>query len=305
IGAGIERLVVAHHRRRLRRSGWARAYDPPADGLWCAGDPPPREGNRFDVHVDGEEALGALERDLAAAEESVTLAGWHFDPAFRLTRSGPTLRQLLAEVAERADVRLLAWAGAPLPIFNPSRAAVRTAREALVKGTRIRMELDAKERPMHCHHEKLAVIDGRIAWVGGIDLTALSGDRLDTRRHAPRGSVGWRDAAARLQGPLVADGAAHIALRWREVRGEPLEPARLDVTQSRRGGVQGQFVRTIPNGIYDAVPHGDYRILEAYLRAARSARRLVYRESPFLGSGELVPVLSAQLADPPTDEVWL
>ena len=47
---------------------------------------------------------------------------------------------------------------------------VLAARETMVKGTKIRMELDAKERPMHCHHEKLAVIDGRIAYVNGIDL---------------------------------------------------------------------------------------------------------------------------------------
>jgi phosphatidylserine/phosphatidylglycerophosphate/cardiolipin synthase-like enzyme len=301
VGAGIERLVVAHHRRRLRRCGWARAYDPPADGLWCAGDPPPRDGNQLAVHVDGEEALGALERDLVAAERSVTLAGWHFDPSFRLTRGGPTLRQLLAEVAERVDVRVLAWAGAPLPIFNPSRAAVRTGREALVKGTRIRMELDAKERPLHCHHEKLALIDGRVAWVGGIDLTALSGDRLDTSKHLPRGSVGWHDAAARLEGPLVADVADHIALRWQEVTGEPLETVCVDSTQTP-GPVRAQFVRTVPNSVYELLPRGDYRILEAYLRAVRSAERLVYLESQFLWSCELVDVLSAKLADPPTDE---
>jgi phosphatidylserine/phosphatidylglycerophosphate/cardiolipin synthase-like enzyme len=305
VGAGIERLVVAHHRRRLRRHGWARAYDPPADGLWCAGDPPARDGNRIDVHIDGEAALAALEHDLVAAERSVQLAGWHFDPAFRLTRGGPTLRELLAQVAERVDVRLLAWAGAPLPIFNPSRGAVRAARDELVRGTKIRLELDAKERPMHCHHEKLAVIDGRVAYVGGIDLTALAGDRLDSSGHPARGSVGWHDAAARLEGPLVADVADHVALRWREVTGEPLELAPVDSTQARSVGVRGQFVRTVPNGVYEALPHGDYRILEAYLRALRSAERFVYLESQFLWSSELVHVLRAKLTDPPTDEFRL
>jgi phosphatidylserine/phosphatidylglycerophosphate/cardiolipin synthase-like enzyme len=304
VGAGIERLVVAHHRRRLRRRGWAHAYDPPDDGLWCAGDPPPRDGNRIDVHVDGEEALAAIESDLVAARHSVQLAGWHFDPAFRLTRGGPTLRELLAQVAERADVRMLAWAGAPLPIFNPSRAAVRTARDGLINGTRIRMELDAKERPMHCHHEKLAVIDGRVAYVGGIDLTALAGDRLDSSAHPARGSVGWHDAAARLEGPLVPDVADHFALRWREVTGEPLEIACADSTQAP-DLVCAQFVRTVPNSVYDAVPRGDYRILEAYMRALRSAQRLVYLESQFLWSSELVRILCEKLADPPTDEFRL
>ena len=33
---------------------------------------------------------------------------------------------------------------------------------------------------MHCHHEKTIVIDDRVAFVGGIDLTSQSGDRFDS-----------------------------------------------------------------------------------------------------------------------------
>ena len=56
IGDNAERLVRAHHRRRLRAIGWERALDPPP-GVWCAGDPPPRPGSAIDVLIDGEEAL--------------------------------------------------------------------------------------------------------------------------------------------------------------------------------------------------------------------------------------------------------
>jgi hypothetical protein len=57
----------------------------------------------------------------------VHLAGWYFSPEFALTRSPrpAVLRNLLAELAERVDVRVLAWAGAPLPLFRPSRRRVR------------------------------------------------------------------------------------------------------------------------------------------------------------------------------------
>ena len=230
------------------------------------------------------------------------LAGWHFDPAFHLSRSGPTLRELLAEVAECAEVRMIAWAGAPLPLFTPSRADVRGVREAMTSGTKIRMALDSKERPMHCHHEKLAVIDGRVAYIGGIDLTALAGNRLDTSDHPERDSIGWHDATTRVHGPLVQDVADHIALRWFEVTGERFQPA-CDVSQ--QGDVRAQFVRTVPNSIYDAIPRGDFRILEAYVRALRSAERFIYLESQFLWSPEIVRILQAKLADPPNDEFRL
>jgi phosphatidylserine/phosphatidylglycerophosphate/cardiolipin synthase-like enzyme len=152
---------------------------------------------------------------------------------------------------------------------------------------------------MHCHHEKLAVVDGRIAYVGGIDLTALEGNRLDTSEHGARGSMGWHDATARVQGPLVGDVAEHIALRWHEVTGERLGRACDDTPH---GDVRAQFVRTVPNNVYAALPRGDYRILEAYVRAVRSAERFVYLESQFLWSPEIVDILSAKLSDPPTEE---
>ncbi len=252
--------------------------------------------------VDGEHALGRLQEDIAGARESVFLAGWHFEPSFRLTRGGPTLRELLAGVAEHADVRVLAWAGAPLPLFKPSRADVREGRETLVKSTKIRMALDAKERPMHCHHEKLAVIDGRVAYVNGIDLTSLAGDRLDSSEHSARGAIGWHDAGTRIEGPFVRDVADHVTLRWREVTSETIE---LACDESTRGAVRAQFVRTVPNSVYDALPRGDYRILEAYVRALRSAQRLIYLESQFLWSPELVAILKAKLEDPPSDEFRL
>src|SRR5437762_8864552 len=123
-----------------------------------------------------------------------------------------TLRDLLAGLAERVEVRVLAWAGAPLPLFHPDRHDVRSMRDELVRGTRIQCALDDRERPLHCHHEKLVVVDGRVAFVGGIDLTTFGGDRRDTRGHPARGKLGWHDAATRLEGPVVADVAEHFAL---------------------------------------------------------------------------------------------
>jgi phosphatidylserine/phosphatidylglycerophosphate/cardiolipin synthase-like enzyme len=155
---------------------------------------------------------------------------------------------------------------------------------------------------MHCHHEKLVIIDGEIAFVGGIDLTALGGDRFDSCEHPMRGGIGWHDVSACLRGPAVADVAAHFASRWSEVTGEALGPAALP---ARAGPHTLQVVRTIPEKVYDFLPHGDFRILESYTRALRSARRLVYLESQFLWSPELVEVLAAKLRHPPHEDFRL
>jgi phosphatidylserine/phosphatidylglycerophosphate/cardiolipin synthase-like enzyme len=61
-------------------------------------------------------------------------------------------------------------------------------------------------------------------------------------------------------------------------------------------------VRTVPNNVYDRLPRGDFRILESYLRALRSAERLIYLESQFLWSPELVEILAEKLRRPPRDD---
>src|SRR3954471_23910341 len=154
-GTLIEGAMGAHHRRRLRNLGREASYDPPDDGrLWAAGDPPPRAGNALEVLIDGVAYFSALERAIRGARRSVLLAGWCITPHFALVRTEPPvlLRKLLREAAESVEVRVLLWAGAPLPLFAPRRSSVREAREQLVRGTRIKAALDSHERPMHCHH---------------------------------------------------------------------------------------------------------------------------------------------------------
>src|SRR5262249_10559198 len=53
------------------------------------------------------------------------------------------------------------------------------------------------------HHEKAIVIDDRVAYVGGIDLTTLAGNQWDTSEHPARGELGWHDAAVRIEGRLL------------------------------------------------------------------------------------------------------
>ncbi len=302
LGEGIERANREHHRRRLRRAGQLERFEPPHDGsLWSAGDPPPRAGCALEILIDGAQALPRIADALAGARSHVHIAGWHITADFGLTRDEQArrLRDLLGELAERVDVRVLLWAGAPLPVFTPARSAVREVRSELMRGTKVRCVLDSKERPLHCHHEKLVIVDGEVAFVGGIDLTSLGGDRFDESDHPMHGRLGWHDAASRLEGPAVADVAAHFAARWHAVTGERLAET---PPPPPAGQHELQVVRTVPEHVYDFLPQGDFRILEAYMRALRSARELIYLENQFLWSVPVVEILVDKLRNPPTED---
>jgi len=300
-GQAVERLVVLHHRRRLARIGWLDALDAPAGGF-AAGDPQPRSGNRLEILIDGATALPRIVDEIEKAESHVHLAGWFFSPEFKLRQDGPGLRELLAKAAERVDVRVLCWAGSPLPLFRPDRKQVREMRAELMRECRVVCALDRKERPLHCHHEKLVIVDDRVAFVGGIDLTDFSGQRFDSHEHPTREGLGWHDAAARVEGPAVADVAEHFRLRWHEVTAETLPPVE---PQPPAGDIEVQVVRTAPEKVYRRLPRGDFRILEAYQRALRSAEHFIYLENQFLWSPELVATLAEKLRRPPSDDFRL
>lgn len=301
-GQRVEGLIRAHHHRRLARIGRLDQLEPPDDGkLWCEGSSAPRNGCELEVLIDGAQALPHIAEALSSARSHVHIAGWHVAPDFGLTRDARAqrLRDLLGDLAERIDVRVLLWAGAPLPVFTPDRIELRRVHEALTRGTRVKCALDGRERPMHCHHEKLVIVDGEIAFVGGIDLTSLGGDRFDSSEHPMRSRLGWHDVACRVGGPAVRDVEEHFAARWHEASGERLVAVSAPVEAGER---TLQIVRTLPERIYAFEPRGDFRVLEAYTRALRSARKLVYLESQFLWSSQIVDILVEKLRTPPSDD---
>lgn len=303
IGSLIERTDTFKHERRLARNGWARALRGQGGG-WAGGTAQPRDGNHVEIDIDGASALPAIASAIRGARSSVHIAGWTINPEFAMERDpvNVTVRKLLAEAAERVDVRVLVWAGAPVPLMHPTRAEAKRSLESLTQGTRIRGAVDKRNRPMHCHHEKLVIVDGTLAFVGGIDLTDLDGDRFDRSPHRRRAALGWHDVLARVYGPTVTDIALHFALRWEASTGEQLTPAK---TQGHAGSTRVQMIRTVPERTYRALPRGDFGILESYVGAIRSARRFIYLENQFLWSAEITALLSEKLSQPPTDDFRL
>lgn len=296
----VDGVVVSHHRRRLRKVGWEHALDANGTG-WSQRAAPATEGNEVEVLVDGSAMLPAVADALQRAESHVHLAGWYFSPELDLTRGEDPLilRNLLADLADRVEVRVLGWKGSPLRVFSPTRGDVSRMVHRLTRGTRIRATVDNCVRMTHCHHEKAIVVDDRVAFVGGIDLTLDGGDPFDTPLHRARGRIGWHDVAVRIEGPAVADVAEHFRLRWRGSTGQDLPPTQ---RPGRRGNVALQVVRTVPEHVYRDLDDGEFSVLESYTGALRSARKLVYLENQFLWSPEIVGILAEKLRRPPSDD---
>ena len=236
--AGIGSRLARRRRRRGCRArqapppaappGRGGALEPPGDGLWAAGDPPPRPGCELEVLVDGARAFPAIAEAMRGARESSTspagTSRLHFD-LVRGERPG-AIGVLLAEPAERIDVRVMVWAGRAGAGVSPhpqGGRATRSTSSTHRPGSAAR-SIRASTRSTAITRRHVTV-DGELAFVGGIDMTDFGGDRFDTSDHPARRRLGWHDVGTRLRGPAVSDVAEHFALRWRELTGEQLPPA--------------------------------------------------------------------------------
>lgn len=298
--------------RHRRYEELARVYRAP-DGAWWSGDErwypvdyPPREGNHLTPLVDGQEAMRAMYDAMEHACESIYLTAWFLTPELRMIRptndtaeprtgkGGPhAFLSLIARKAGDVDVRILLWPGTYLGKF--SRRQVKAARQALLNAhPKVRAVADTHEKFAHCHHQKSLVIDGRVAFVGGLDVTAFDADRWDVQEHLFRQGPNWHDVHWRIEGPCVADVASNFVERWnasspRALASVPAAPEPFD------DGVVAQVQRTIPQGIYAFAPRGIHGIAHAYVHAIARAERFIYLESQYLWSPEISDALNAAI----------
>ncbi|WP_028309996.1 VTT domain-containing protein [Derxia gummosa] len=185
--------------------------------------------------VDGAAYFGALRAALIGARHTIQILGWDIDSRVRLRRDdaddgwpAPLAELLDALVRARPGLRaqVLSWDYAMLfalerEWLSPLRLGWRTHR-------RMQFRLDGCHPVGASHHQKVVVVDGAIAFVGGLDLTRC---RWDTPAHAAR-EPGRVDPDGKPYAPfhdvqMAVDGAAAAALgqlcaeRWLRASGRP------------------------------------------------------------------------------------
>ena len=164
------------------------------------------------------------------------IVGWDIrsDISLDPPADAPPLRRFLKQLlAERPalHIRMLIW---DWPLFySLDREPLPQLQFGVARTRRLDLVLDANHPPAACHHEKFVVIDGRLAFCGGIDLSAGRWDRPEHRPSEPgRGRVGRTPRAPFHDCMLMVEGEPARALdelareRWQRATGEALRPPR-------------------------------------------------------------------------------
>ena len=120
-------------------------------------------------------------------------------------------------------------------------------------------------------HRKLLVVDGRIALIGGINISASysSGPSMRSARKPGANALGWRDTHLQIEGPVVAEFQKLFLDTWSKQKGPPLAEKNYFPTLDKQGD---DIVRAI--GSASADPHS--LIYLTLLSAIDNAEQRVY-----------------------------
>ncbi len=78
--------------------------------------------------------------------------------------------------------------------------------------------------PNHRDHRKILIVDGRIAFVGGVNISSVysAGSSRKSSRTASESGPRWRDTHLRMEGPVVAEFQKLFLATWEKQGGNPL-----------------------------------------------------------------------------------
>lgn len=269
--------------------------------------------------VDGEEYFTALRKAIVNAQQTVFILGWDIDSRMKLVPGGandgfpePLAEFLHAVVDARRHLRVyvLSWDFAMLYAFE--REWLPVFKMGWRSHRRFAFKQDGKHPIGGSHHQKIVLIDDRLAFVGGLDLTR---SRWDTREHAARQPL-RRDPSGQPYPPfhdiqVMFDGAAAAALgdlvreRWLRANGRRVAMLTADMRASSHdpwpadvevdvNDVSLALCRTEPEFAGRAAVQ---EIRQMYLDGVDRARRYIFCENQYFTSGIIGEAFHRRLAE--------
>ncbi|MBA5686735.1 cardiolipin synthase [Rugamonas apoptosis] len=245
-------------------------------------------GNKCTLLYDGPQTMAAMAAAIAAATDHINLETYIFeqdalgrqfaDLLIERQRQGITVNILYDSVGTlevpQAFFERMRAAGIHLVAFNP----VNPAR---LRGDDWRIN--------NRDHRKLLVVDGKVAFTGGLNIsgTYARGSLFRSRSQpADAAHLGWRDTEVMVEGPAVAAFQWLFMRTWASQDADDLRDAHYFPTPVAAGD---KIVRVLASE-----PGGHYEIYRAYSLAIQQARHSIHLTSAyFVPDRQTVAALAA------------
>jgi phosphatidylserine/phosphatidylglycerophosphate/cardiolipin synthase-like enzyme len=269
---------------------------------------------RAAVFIDAADYFDAAKVAMSRARRSIHFLNWTFDPYTRFHPNPDqaptpgdeigTFLKRLAHGNPGIDVRVLCWKPAAVIASSPNFFPVQDRQ--CFKNSRVKFVMDGKLPLGASHHQKVIVIDDRLAFCGGADIGP---DRWDTAQHLDGDRRRARTSRlsqcfqSRHEIMSMVDGPAAVSLgvlfrdRWRRATGETVPRSGPRPADPWPPGVEPDF-RDVSVGISRA--QGAWKVYPEVrethaltLAAIAAAKRCIYMENQYFTS----PVVAEALAN--------
>jgi phosphatidylserine/phosphatidylglycerophosphate/cardiolipin synthase-like enzyme len=270
--------------------------------------------------VDAEAYFKAFMQAAERAERSIVILAWDFDSRITLNPQDPPAEQVrlgdflnrLAETKPALRIRILDW-DYPM-VYGTDREFPPIYGLVWKPHRHIEFHYDDTHPLAGSHHQKIVVIDDKVAFAGGLDIAAR---RWDTCAHAagdPHRLFDGQDYPPVHDVMCAVDGDAAAALariacaRWKNatgkliprhvVKSDPWPPVlRVDVTD-------------VPVAIACTAPplkdkEGVHEVEQMYLDMIARAKKYIYIENQYFTSDKIGAALGKRLEEENGPEVVL
>ncbi len=273
--------------------------------------------------IDAAAYFRAFRAVAARTQRNLLMIGWDIDSRVKLVRDGEpddmpeALCEFLNAVVSRhrgPHAYVLTWDFAMLYALDREWLPIykldwRTHR-------RLHFRMDGVHPPGGSHHQKVVVIDDRLAFVGGMDLTHTRWDTQEHRPDDPRrvdvgGSVPYRpfhDVQVLLEGEIAAVLGDLVRERWERATGQRLLPCAGAAGGDAWPAPVAPDIENIDVAVARTDPafNGRAEVREVellYRDAIRAARRNIYIENQFFTANSIVEALEQRLQEPDGPEI--
>jgi cardiolipin synthase len=255
------------------------------------GDAPPKEAKQVKLFKESESTYEVIESAMRAARRQIHLEYYIFEPDLVGTR----WRDLLVSKArEGVAVRLLVDA------LGSKNCKTRFWRPLIEAGGEVRLFNPPKLLKLRASllnfrtHRKIVVIDGSLAFTGGVNVTAGSSGSSKT-------GSGWRDTHLLIEGPAALDLQLIFLEDWlyagtSNTRHKTSDELLMNTPDDIGGwfpqpvstrDTEGPWVQIIASGPDESIP----AIHRFFFTAISSARRRIWITTPYFVPDE--PMLTA------------
>jgi phosphatidylserine/phosphatidylglycerophosphate/cardiolipin synthase-like enzyme len=280
------------------------------------------EGVRSGLLIDAQDYYRAFYEAVSRAKRSILMLGWQFDSDVQLLRGEdlprgadprayellPLLDRLCRE-RPQLEVKMLAWDHSVF--FALEREVLQKIVFDITTVDRFKFKTDGTVPLGGSHHQKVAIIDGRVAFMGSADICQ---DRWDTSAHVARDPLRvsrhdqaykpYHEVQAVFTGQPVRSMLDLFATRWQHATGEQLDLASFVADDE---DIFSALPVTVPMpvanvGLSRTVPGAPGRehvheIRDLYVRAIHNAQHMIYIETQYVTSQCVRDALIARMKD--------